>query len=68
MHCQRVIIFSVVVISLGEKSYRAVDPSWSRIPMRTAILAAAGHMGGEGCQVLRDLQISGADPSFVLMG
>jgi hypothetical protein len=38
------------------------------VPMRTATLAADGHLGGEGCQVMRDLQISAADPSFLLMG
>jgi hypothetical protein len=46
----------------------SVDPGWSRVAMRTAALAADGFVGGEGCQVVRSLGISRADPSFLLLG
>ena len=46
----------------------AVDPSWQRVPIRSAAFAAAGRLGGEGCQVVRALGASRANPDFLLLG
>jgi hypothetical protein len=40
---------------------------WSAVPIVSAAIRQAGFTGGEGCQVLRDLQISRSDPSFLIM-
>jgi hypothetical protein len=46
----------------------AVDPSWSRVPIRSAAFAAAGRLGGEGAQVVRALGASRANADFMLLG
>eukprot|EP01043_Picozoa_sp_COSAG02_P019990 COSAG02_NODE_975_length_15507_cov_14.829180_2_plen_747_part_00 len=43
------------------------EPGWARVPIRSAALAQLG-LGGEGCQVVRTLGASHADPSFMLLG
>jgi hypothetical protein len=45
----------------------ADDPGWARVPIRTAALAQLG-LGGEGCQVVRTLGTSRANPSLMLLG
>ena len=53
-----------VALTLGLGA--AVDPHWARLPMRTAAQRARGLIGGEGCQVIRAIEVS-ADPAFMLM-
>ena len=52
---------ALTVLGLGA----AVDPHWARLPMRTAAQRARGLIGGEGCQVIRALEVS-TDPAFML--
>lgn len=46
----------------------SVDPSWLRLPIRNTLIEEAGFIGGEGCQVVRVLQISPRNSSILLMG
>ncbi len=43
------------------------DLGWARVPIRSAGLAQLG-LGGEGCQVVRTLGASRANPAFMLLG
>lgn len=44
------------------------NATWSRVAIRSAAFAAAGRLGGEGCQVVRTLGASRANPDFLLLG
>lgn len=46
----------------------ATDFGWARVPMRTAAIANAVSIGGEGCQVVRTLAGASGNASFLLMG
>lgn len=45
-----------------------VDPGWSRLPIRSSLIAADGFIGGEGCQVVRSFVGSRVDPNIMLAG
>jgi len=47
---------------------RCYGQAWTPIPMVTKSALTAGHIGGEGAQVIRSLAISQSDPDFLLMG
>lgn len=44
------------------------QPSWQRVPLRTAAIKNAAPIGGEGCQVVRMLEGCSSNPDLLLLG
>ncbi len=59
---------SIICLSFLALSYSATAQKWQAIPLVSKAIKQAGHIGGEGCQVVQAIEIDHTDGSFLLMG